>query len=401
MRKTQGSVGCKLLAISAGGTTLVTAAAGYGLWRSSDSLHAQNAGTDTIVLSLILMVIAAILAFAAFYWTIRTAIVQPAKALVADLARMAGGDFAVPIEHTGSGEFAQIAASAENIRVDLGLIVRNVQGSAKAVATESAMLAEATREISRYSDAQSGSANSIASDIEKVAASINSIAESTEVVRHQAAASLSNAHTSNEKLSELVGEIDVAESAMGEIEAAVAEFLQSTRSIIAMTQQVRDIADQTNLLALNAAIEAARAGEQGRGFAVVADEVRKLAEKSAQSASQIDEVTRALSQKSESVEQAIRKGRHSLQSSQEFMENVAVVLSESNQLITQATDGVENIAVSVKEQDIATQVIGRNIDQIAQRAEEGCKTVARTAEAVRRLNALSGELEQSVHRIRA
>lgn len=401
MRKAQDSIGSKLLAISAGGTTLVTAAAGYGLWRSWGSLHAQDAGTDAIALSLVLMVIAAVLAFAALGWVIRSAIVQPAKALVADLARLAGGDFSVPIKHAGSGEFAQIAASAENIRVDLGLIVRNVQESAKAVAGESAMLAEATQEMSRYSDAQSGSANSIASDIEKVAASINSIAESTEVVRHQAAASLSNAHTSNEKLSELVGEIDVAESAMGEIEGAVAEFLQSTRSIIAMTQQVRDIADQTNLLALNAAIEAARAGEQGRGFAVVADEVRKLAEKSAQSASQIDEVTRALSQKSESVEQAIRKGQHSLQSSQEFMENVAVVLSESNQLITQATDGVENIAVSVKEQDIATQVIGRNIGLIAQRAEEGCKTVAQTAEAVRRLNAISGELEQSVHRIRA
>ncbi len=396
----KGSVGNKLLAISAVGTTLFAGAAGFGLWRSWEALRALKADTDAITLSLALMGLAAALAFFAFYTTVRRAIAEPAATLVSGLGRLAGGDFSAPIRQTGSGEFCALAASSEKIRVDLGAIVRSVQGSTRRVADESAKLTGAAQEIAGNSDEQSSSATSLASAVEKVTAGFNAIAESARDVRRQAATSLDNSHTSNVSLSALIGEIDVAEAAMREIEEAVGEFLQSTRSIVAMTQQVRDIADQTNLLALNAAIEAARAGEQGRGFAVVADEVRKLAEKSAQSASQIDEVTRGLSQKSESVDQAIRKGQHSLQASQDFMENVAIVMSESNQLIVQATQGVDHIALSVNEQNVATQDISRSVDLIAQRAQENCRAVALTAEAAQRLQELSGELEQSVNRFR-
>lgn len=394
----RNSVGNKLLAVAATGTMIFAAAAGYGLWRCWATLSALHADTDAIFLSLTLMGLAAGMAFVTFYAIIQIAIVQPAKALVSGLGRLAAGDFAAPIPCQSDDEFGQIAQSAEKIRVDLGQIVREVQNSAKAVAGESARLAQTAQTMSQSSNEQSGSASSIARDVEQVTVSIKTIAESTEEVKHQAAASLDNVQTSNVKLSELVGEIDVAESAMREIEGAVVEFLNSTRSIIAMTQQVRDIADQTNLLALNAAIEAARAGEQGRGFAVVADEVRKLAEKSAQSASQIDDVTRTLSEKSESVDHAIRKGQQSLLSSQGFMKNVTTALTDSNQLIAQATRGVENISISVQGQNVATQGIAHNIELIAHRAEEGCKTVTDTAQAIQRLHTLSGDLERAAGR---
>jgi len=392
------SVGNKLLAVAGVGTLLFASAAGFGFWRCWVALSALHADTGPIMVSLALMCVAAGMAFVAFYSVMHSAISRPANALVKNLARLAAGDFATQIALTSSDEFGQIAQSAEKIRIELGQIVREVQSSAKAVAGESARLAQTAQAMSHSSNEQSGSASSIANDVEKVTVSIKTIAESTEEVKHQAEASLENVHTSNVKLSELVGEIDVAESAMREIDGAVVEFLQSTRSIIAMTQQVRDIADQTNLLALNAAIEAARAGEQGRGFAVVADEVRKLAEKSAQSASQIDEVTRTLSQKSESVDHAIRKGQQSLVSSQEFMKNVTSALTVSNQLIAQATQGVENISVSVQGQNVATQGIARNIELIAHRAEEGCKTVTETAQAIQRLHTLSGDLERAAAR---
>jgi methyl-accepting chemotaxis protein len=402
MKLIRDSVGNKLLAVSGIGTALFAGAAGYGLWGSWESLRGvQDSGAgQAIVVSVRLMAVAAAFAFLAFYTVTHRAIVRPAATLVADLARLAGGDFSTPIRHAGGDELGKIAASAEKIRVDLGRIVREVQASALHLVGEAEKVAQSSTVSTRCSQDQSGCAATIAADVEAVRASIDAIARSTEDVRQQAVDSLDGVRNGNEKLSQLVGQIDVAEQAMREIEAVVGEFLQSTGCIVAMTRQVRDIADQTNLLALNAAIEAARAGEQGRGFAVVADEVRKLAEKSAQSASEIDAVTQALGRRSESVAKAIRKGQQSLQCSQDAMEDVAVVLADANHRIGEATQGVASISASVRQQTVATRDIACNIESIARKAEEICRIVRETGEAVDKLHALSGQLQQAAGRFR-
>ena len=204
----------------------------------------------------------------------------------------------------------------------------------------------------------------------------------------------------NESLSELIGLITTVETSVKEIAASVTEFMNSTEAITSMTKEVKDIAEQTNLLALNAAIEAARAGEQGRGFAVVADEVRKLAEKSAQSASQIDLVTTKLGSQSSAVEKAIQHSQKSLQVSQDYLEVVAMALGETTQSVTQSTDGMDNIAISVNEQKSASQDIAQHVEKIVQMTEENRSSIQKNTEATEHMEQQVGVLRDLVNHFR-
>ena len=198
----------------------------------------------------------------------------------------------------------------------------------------------------------------------------------------------------------MIGEIGRVQDAVNQIAGSVKEFVDSTRAITGMTQQVKEIADQTNLLALNAAIEAARAGEQGRGFAVVADEVRKLAEKSAKSANEIDQVTNSLNQKSTHVEATVQAGLHSLQATQEQIGRVSTMLTEAGEAVTKSSHGVSDIAASVGEQSLASTEIARHVEQIAQMSEENHAAVESNNQDIVRLEQLARELQGAVSRFR-
>jgi methyl-accepting chemotaxis protein len=187
---------------------------------------------------------------------------------------------------------------------------------------------------------------------------------------------------------------------MQEISQSVGIFVSNTATINDMTQQVKDIADQTNLLALNAAIEAARAGEQGRGFAVVADEVRKLAEKSAQAANEIDGVTRAIEEQSKRVNEALERGQKFLQSSRDLTAAASMALQRTGEAATQTKDGVDSITASVKEQSTSSTEIAQNIENIASMARENTSTVLQTSDSAKHLEELAMTLQAAVARFR-
>ncbi|MFA6921491.1 MAG: methyl-accepting chemotaxis protein [Gallionella sp.] len=310
------------------------------------------------------------------------------------------GDLSRRIQVYGNDEVAQAATAYNGLIDGFANIIRQVSSSADTVSTTAANLSSASLQISQGSQLQSEAAASTAAAIEEITVSISSVATNTEDVRKLSEKSLQQTRQGNQNVTSLIGEISHVQDAVKLIAGSVKEFVESTRAIAGMTQQVKDIADQTNLLALNAAIEAARAGEQGRGFAVVADEVRKLAEKSAQSANEIDRVTNSLNQKSGEVEATVQSGLRSLQATQEHVENVSTVLSDAGASVEQSSNGVSDIAASVGEQSIASNEIARNVEKIAQMSEENHAAVESNTQQIVRLEQLARELQGAVSRFR-
>ena len=296
----------------------------------------------------------------------------------------------------GQDEIGQTATAFNRLIEGFSGIIRQAIDSATAVSSTAAQLSVSSAQIAQGSQAQSDAAASTAAAVEQITVSINSVAANTEEVRKLSEKSLQQTQQGNQDVSAMVAEIHRVQEAVNQIAGSVKEFVDSTRAISGMTQQVKDIADQTNLLALNAAIEAARAGEQGRGFAVVADEVRKLAEKSAKSASEIDQVTNSLNQKSSLVEAVVQTGLRSLQTTQQQVERVSVVLTAAGEAVLQSSHGVSDIATSVNEQSLSSTEIARNVEKIAQMSEESHAAVQSNNKDIVRLEGLAKGLQTAV-----
>ncbi len=316
------------------------------------------------------------------------------------LAIQSSGDLTKRAPVTGNDEIGQISRAFDALMDSLAEALRRVHAGAQDVMNTATKLANVSGKITQGSLVQSDAAASTAASVEQMTVSISSVADSTEEVRRLSEHSLARTREGNECAAEMIREVRRIEEVVRQVALSVGEFVESTSSIAGMTQQVRDIADQTNLLALNAAIEAARAGEQGRGFAVVADEVRKLAEKSSASAGEIDGVTTTLSGKAGNAEKAIESGLAALHATLEHIDRVNGMLDQAGNSVGEASQGVNDIAATVREQSEVSTQVAQHVENIARMAEENHAGIMQTADDIRHLGELAEELEAAIKRFK-
>ncbi len=362
----------------------------------------DQASTEQQIKTLIVAFLASALLMAFIWFFIRKSVTDPIENMATSLRAIASGEgdltYRMPVH--GNDEIGQVSMGFNDMMSKIAQLVRHVGNSASQVSTSARHLVESADHVANSSLNQNDTSTAAASAVEEMAASIVSVAQSAEEVRERSRESLRRSEEGNASLSRLTNGVGVIESTVRGIADSVEHFVASTAAISNITSEVKEIADQTNLLALNAAIEAARAGEQGRGFAVVADEVRKLAEKSAASANEIDSITRTLAEQSTAVTRSIDDAMTHIGTSRESVLTVESVLAAASDSVVAVGKGLDSIATATSEQRRVSTEVASGIERIAAMAHDNSTAAAETANAARSLESLAAELQGAVGRFK-
>ncbi|HEY5763660.1 MAG TPA: methyl-accepting chemotaxis protein [Rhodocyclaceae bacterium] len=336
------------------------------------------------------------------YWFVKRVVTAPLQRMAQGLDEIAGGggDLTRQLPVDSRDEIGATADSFNRMMAELRHLIAGVGRNAVEVAEATRALEAQAHGIAESSQEQSEKSAGAAAATEEMVVSIGSVAESSEEVNALSQRSRDGTERGQRSLGELEAQVGHVARAVNEIAATVERFVHSTESISRLTREVKEIADQTNLLALNAAIEAARAGEHGRGFAVVADEVRKLAEKSSRSASEIDEVTKTLHSESSSVNGAIADGLQVLDASREALGKVGEVLAESSEVVVQVAQGMDSISAATDEQKQAAHLVAQNVEAIAQLTEDNARAVDAMTKAAKGLAQLAEGLKSDMDKFK-
>ncbi|WP_269532218.1 methyl-accepting chemotaxis protein [Chitinimonas sp. BJYL2] len=310
------------------------------------------------------------------------------------------GDLTRRLSADGKDEIARISRAFNAFVGRIQELVADIKTQSDHLDNASEALSATTESISQRSRQQSDASSSTAAAIEEVTVSIGHVADharSADVGAREAAELTGSA---NARIDAMAREISAVNDTMVHVRDLVQRLDNRTREIDAVATVIKEIAGQTNLLALNAAIEAARAGEQGRGFAVVADEVRKLAERTSQATIEIAQMLESIQQEGTEavagVDKAAQRVDQGVALSHEAAEAVAGVHARIVTLRNQATE----IAGAMAAQSSASTDIARHVESISAMAQENDQTVHTAQLSVRQLREQAALLHQQVARFR-
>jgi methyl-accepting chemotaxis protein len=305
---------------------------------------------------------------------------------------IAKGDLTQPTPHANDDEIGDLVSAVAIMRNSQHELIAGMRQNSEALNRYATELAASARSGADASEAQSEDVSSMAAAVEQLSASIDTVEGNAQ---RASAATQRSATVSSEGgriIHEAADEMGQIASAVNTTAGSIKELEEMSLRISGIVNVIREIADQTNLLALNAAIEAARAGEQGRGFAVVADEVRNLAARTGASTIEIANVVKNIQEDThravQDMEAAVIRANEGVEHAHKAGDTVVSIRTESEQVSV----AVNEITHALKEQAAASREISQKIERVALGAETNSTSATQTAASAKNMERLAHQL---------
>ncbi len=330
--------------------------------------------------------------------SLRTLVFQPLSRISSALQQIASGeaDLTKRLEVGERNEIGDVAHWFNTFVVQLQKIVSHVVESTNGLAQAEKAMSLGIEQSAQRANEQSEIISSMAAAMEEMTVGISHVSDQSAEVHGVSEQSGELARGGSTAVNQLISEMRRIADSVNHSSETIEALGKESEKISSVVKVIKDIADQTNLLALNAAIEAARAGEQGRGFAVVADEVRKRAERTTKSTGEISSIIGVVQTGIREAVERMHSGVSAVANGRARADEAGSTIEKLNASSGKVIVSVSDISLAISEQSSASTEISRRVESIAQLAEESNVAMNRTAESARTVKALVGTMQRAV-----